>query len=184
MTLKQRKQFWRFAWKESRHRFLLGIVVTLVLAWFLSRQGTDWWSFAEPALTILTLVVAWFIGYQQMREEWEEDHLPKRLSASFYHNGKEVMCFKNAQLAGEADIRALTQQIGWQMNHLKEQLKFIAPDIQVSGPQVSQDGSYVHYTAKVILTELPSTLPADTRRTWTEPFFENGQPSFKDSPLT
>jgi hypothetical protein len=180
MKWKQRKQFWSFAWKESRSRIVLAIVVSFTVAWLLHISGSDWWNSIEPVITFLTLAVAIFIGYQQMREEWEEDHLPKRLTALFYFNGKEVMRCENARLAGEADIRALTQQIGLQMNKLKENLKFAAPDVEVSPPVVSQNGDYVHYVAKVHLFELPSTLTAGKVRVWREPFIVDGNPSFED----
>jgi hypothetical protein len=179
MKWKQRKQFWRFALKETRARILLAAAGTAAVLLLFQRLGLSW-DLTEPVVTFLTLFVALAVGYQQMREEWEEDHLPKRLTALFYFNGKEVMRCENARLAGEADIRALTQQIGLQMNKLKENLKFAAPDVEVSPPVVSQNGDYVHYVAKVHLFELPSTLTAGKVRVWREPFIVDGNPSFED----
>jgi len=183
MTFKQRKQFWQFAWKQSRGRILLGVAVVLAVVLVLSIAGSGWWNVTDPLITFLTLAVACFIGYQQMREEWVEAYLPKRLTAHYYHNRREVMRCEHARLAGEADIRALTQQIGWQMNHVKEQLKFVAPEIEASPPEVSQDGSYVHYVVTVHLTDLPSTLSPGKRRVWRDPFIQNGTYSFQDESL-
>ncbi|MDP2604156.1 MAG: hypothetical protein Q8S00_16415 [Deltaproteobacteria bacterium] len=182
MNFKQRKKFWQFAWRQSRGRILLGAAVTLAVLVIVNMAGTGWWTNTEPVITFLTLAVACFIGYQQMREEWVEDHLPKKLTARYLHDGNEVMRCEKARLAGESDIRALTQQIGLQMADV-DRLKFAVPDVDVSGPEISQDGTYVHYTATVHLTDLPSTLSPGKRRLWQYPFLQNGKYSFRDEDL-
>jgi hypothetical protein len=180
MTFKQSKQFWQFALRKSCWRLLLGLAAALALVLIVWIGGTAWWESWEAVITFLTLAVALAIGYQQMREEWEEDHLPKRLTTHYYHDGKEVMRCEKARLGGEADIRALTQQIGLQMTDVKGQLKFAAPDIEVSVPEVNEDGNYVHYVAKIRLIELPLTLSPGKRRVWREPFIQKGTYSFRD----
>jgi hypothetical protein len=126
--------------------------------------------------------LTFFVWYQQLREEWEEDYLPKRLTAKFYFHDKLLMCCEKAFLAGESDIRALAQQIGSQMNNLK-QLQFVAPAVEISTAQLNKKERFVHYTVKVHLTERPSELPPNIAlRTWKEPFQKNGKPSFQDEP--
>lgn len=182
MNRQQASRFVRFVWRESRPRLLLIGGLTITLGLFLIWQSVDWWTKVEPVLSILTLGVALLVSYQQMREEWEEDFLPKRLTAHFYFEGTEVMRCENAHLAGEADIRALTQQIGFQMNNVT-QLAFAAPDVQVTGPIISHDGSCVQYVARVELFEWPTGIPNNVRRIWREPFVTDGKPTFIEEVL-
>jgi hypothetical protein len=181
MKWKQRKQFWSFAWKETNVRIILAAASTAIVLVLFRRLGISW-DMTEPVVTFLTLFVALAVGYQQMREEWEEDFLPKRLTARFFYGDTEVMLCLNARLGGEADIRALTQQIGRQMNNNKD-LTFAAPDVEVSAPAISDDGKHVHYTAVVRLALRPLEIPENYKRIWSEPFIQNGQFSFTDQPL-
>ncbi len=145
MSLKQALGKWRLLFT-----LLIGLVLIVIL--FKLKEG--WWNIYEPVITLLTLFVAILVWYQQMSEEWEEDYLPKRFTGKFYFEGNELMRFENALLTNEGDIRALAQQIGSQMVDLQP-LKFVAPEVEVTGPQLYKKEKYVHYTISFKLTELP-----------------------------
>ncbi len=174
---------WGFILRETRNRILLSIFLFLFLLFVVIRFGTDWWNSVEPVITFLTLGVALFVVYQQMTEEWEEDYLPKKFSGEFYFEGKKVMRFENAMLTTEGDIRALAQQIGQQMAKTQF-LKFIAPEVEVTGPFVNKQELFIHYNITIKLIELPDELKKIKFRLWKYPFMnENGSPNYKDEQI-
>ncbi len=159
---------------------LVGIGVAFVGLFILLRYQTGWWEWFEPFLTLLTLGTAVYVLYTQLRREWEE-YLPNRLTVRFYYNGQEVMRCEKAYLANESDIRPLAQQIGMQMAD-NTQLKFKAPQVVISPPQLNQQERYIHYSAIIHLLELPSVCQKVYQerkvRVWREPFDE-----FQEEPI-
>lgn len=186
MSSQQTLGKWRFIFREARSRLFFSLIIGLFLMVIFFKLEEGWWNIYEPLITLLTLGVALLVWYQQMREEWEEDYLPKQFTGKFYFEGKEVMHFENALLTHEGDIRALAQQIGSQMidkvNGKLQQLIFVAPEVEVTGPQLYKKEKYVHYTISFKLTELPQGIDANKIRIWKIPFInEKGKPSYKDS---
>jgi hypothetical protein len=176
--------FWQFVWARNWLRLSVGSILAGALFFILFNSQEHWWNWAEPLVTFLILGVAAAVWYQQNREEWEEDHLPKRLTARFFYKGTEVMRCEKAHVASEGDIRALSQQTGAQMAK-KNFLSFAIPDVQVSLPHINKSQKYVFYTATLDLTELPDTLATDKVRYWREPFLNSdGSPSWKDVPAS
>jgi hypothetical protein len=150
---------------QRQRRFILGVTLGFVLLIFAGigishRFGSNpnpstWWgSILEPAIGILTLFVAIAIWWGEMRQDWENS-LEKRLTVRFFHEGTEVIRCDSAYLAGEADIRQWSQQIGKQMND-NEFLHF-RPDITQTS-EISQDGTYKHYKADFRLTRIPGVI--------------------------
>jgi len=188
MISQQPVGFWPFVLKTTKPRIWGTVLLALALGSLVAGWGASWWNWVEPFLTLLTLGVALLVWYQQIREEWEEDHLPKRFTAHFYYRGNdaqgvEVMRCEKARSTAEGDIRALAQQIGLQMAKL-QQLRFVAPEVEVSEPVLEKKGKYVHYTIKFMLTEWPADLKSGHVRIWGEPFMNaDGQPSWTDVPL-
>lgn len=184
MSAQAIKSFWPFALYRTRKR--TGAIVLLVILLVLLGRFVDWvstlWVPVEPYVSLLTLGIALFVWYEQTREEWEEDHLPKKLTVEFFYDGKPVMRCEKAQLAGEADIRALAQQIGLQMNDLQN-LQFVAPAIRIAPADVNRSEKYVHYSVAVHLTNPPAAIKTGTLRIWKEPFFEGVTPKFEDQQL-
>lgn len=72
------------------------------IAWFESIAGTG---------TLLFVIFSWVNG---IRQEWE-NNLPKRITAEFRFEGRNVMVCRDALLINEAEARAWGQQIGAQM---------------------------------------------------------------------
>ncbi|CUU34641.1 MAG: hypothetical protein K6U12_06450 [Armatimonadetes bacterium] len=153
-------RFRQYAWQEIKGRIATvfkALVIAIPLAWLI-RWQTNWWDYIDPLLNLLTLGVALFVGIQQLRRSWEE-YLPNRLTVYFYYHGREVMRCEKAYLANESDIRALGQQIGAQMAETRE-LKFVAPMVEISPPEVNEKEGFIHYTAKFYLRELSDALKA------------------------
>ncbi len=176
---------WSYIFHETRSRILLVVLITIVgFIVFFFIKG-KWWGTIEPIITILTLGVALFVWYQQITEEWQKDYLPKRFTGHFFFEGKEVMRFENALLTNEGDLRALGQQIGSQMVSSKKSnlylLKFVAPKVEVKGPNLNKKERFIHYTISFILTELPDEIVDKTKvLIWKTPFIDgNGNPTFK-----
>ncbi len=149
---------------------LVGIGVAIVGLFILLRYQTGWWEWFEPFLTLLTLGTAVYVLYTQLRREWQE-YLPNRLTVHFYYSGQEVMRCEKAYLANESDIRPLAQQIGMQMAE-NTQLKFKAPQVVISPPQLNKEARYIHYEAIIHLLEPPNGWKEGQIRVWREPFDE------------
>lgn len=165
----------------SRRVFAVAVVAFVLVGWkMFFPLFTETYETIDPFITLATLGLTFFVWYQQMREEWEEDYLPKRLTVEFHLKNKVLMRCEKAFLAGESDIRALAQQIGSQMNNLK-QLQFVAPAVEISSAQLNKKERFVHYAVKVHLTERPEALPENIAlRIWSEPFLKEGRPFFKE----
>lgn len=178
---------WRYTYTQARLRMWAIILLAslLIILQLLIGWTENLWGIVGPFISLLTLGVAILVWYQQVREEWEEDYLPKRFTAHFSYQGKEVMRCENAHLTAEGDIRALAQQIGSQMvdpdsQGRPTQLLFVAPEVKVAGPIVNKREKYVHYTVRLNLTKLPSPLELNTIRIWRESFMNSEyQPNFE-----
>ena len=181
-------KLWRYTYTQARLRMWtivllasLLIVLELLIGWV-----QNLWDVVGPFITLLTLGIALLVWYQQVREEWEEDYLPKRFTAHFSFQGREVMRCENAHLTAEGDIRALAQQIGSQMvdpdpQGRPTQLLFVAPEVKVTGPIVNKREKFVHYTVRLNLKKLPSPLNLNTIHIWREPFMNSAhEPNFED----
>jgi hypothetical protein len=172
--------FWRFARHQMQWRVVIGVVLFLLFVVALAYRLPlpDWWSWLEPLMSLFTLIFAFFIWLGQLRRAWEE-YLPNRLTVHFYCNEREVMRCEKAFLANESDIRALGQQIGRQMAK-NEELRFIAPQVEISPPETNEQELYIHYTAHFYLSELPKTLQEqplqeDEVLVWRPPFSNGPQ---------
>ena len=105
---------------------LVAFVILLIVFWvyveprWLTTVGAKgpWFDtyghFIDPLITVLTLIVAVSIGAGSRYRQWIES-LPKKLTVTFQHGGKEIMICELAYLGGESDIRPWGQQLGQQM---------------------------------------------------------------------
>ncbi len=168
--------FGQFVWErllsEKIGAVLIGTIfvitfVAIVLLW-VKRYPTAWWDWLSLLLTVFTLGTAIYVLYTQWRREWE-DYLPNRLTVRFRYEEREVMRCEKAYLASESDIRALAQQIGMQMAN-NTPLKFKAPLVIFSPPQLHKKERYILYEATIHLLELPPNCSLGKTLVWREPF--------------
>ena len=135
-----------------------------------------WMSSVEPLIGIATLLVALLVWWGEARQDWLTT-MPSKLTAIFLFNGRIVMRCELANLASVADIRALGQQLGKQMNKTKD-LRINAPAIRSFGgePEIDSQGVvYRHWTVEFPLLELPEAVKnAGTNEilSWVPPFDE------------
>ena len=138
--------------------FLLGLVAAVL--WFkpfTAAFRADTFEQASTVFSAATLLVAVFIWFGEAREDWEET-LPKRLKVVFLLHGSPVLISEGATLLAEADLRALAQQLGRQLNggrDLAFSLRCSAP-----GPRIQHAGGPVErlYEVQIRLTDPPSRL--------------------------
>jgi len=118
--------------KNRWQHIVFAIGVILVITWYVApwaaTPNNGWWQWMEPIACLSTLAIAILVWLGESVQD-VENSLPKRLTVSFFLNGKEIMLCSQAYLAGESDIRAWGQQIGQQMN--KNERLELAPDILV-----------------------------------------------------
>jgi hypothetical protein len=187
MAANQTLTFGQFVKRHTRSRAVPVLVIAALLAlWRFFLPGFEsTYNHLDPFITLTTLGLTFFVWYQQLREEWEEDHLPKRLTVEFVLGSDIVMLCENAHLAGESDIRALAQQIGMQMNG-GAQLQFAAPAVEISPPRLNESERRIEYNVKVRLTEKPIALTKATlaHRAWRDPFLKmDGSPNFIETKI-
>jgi hypothetical protein len=136
----------------------LTAAVILGLGWVFGWGSGDAWSWLENISTSLTLVVAFLIWIGERIKDWR-DALPNCLTAEFFFAGEKVMVCAGAYLAGEGDIRAWAQQLGFQMT--AEQLSLV-PDMAQQGSTVewdpNADNHFCHYLVQVHLRSLPRLI--------------------------
>ncbi|OGT90065.1 MAG: hypothetical protein A2286_03455 [Gammaproteobacteria bacterium RIFOXYA12_FULL_61_12] len=143
------------------------IVILIVIAFLCDRFGDigflkavrNWWQGGWDIYPgVATLLVALVVWFGEAKEDWLNE-LPKKLSVTFKHAGKDVMRCRYADLANAADMRALAQQIGLQMTK-ETRLNFVAPLIKQDGGEVEKtdEGHIRHYHLHVALTEMPASL--------------------------
>jgi len=147
----------------------VGLGLLILAVWFFPRlrppteilpKAEDWLSWQENLQTffgLATLTVAAFVWYNSLVEEWT-GKLPRLLSCYFFHANQPALICYHAYLAGEADIRAWSQQIaGRQM--VGGDLKF-RPVVDTRPTELLTDGSavYQHHQVRFTLTELPPLL--------------------------
>ncbi len=186
MPTNERYGKWRFILKRTKERIVIivGLIIVFVIIMSFDSDSMiirKWRQTVDPIIKVLTLSVAIFVWYQQMREEWTHSYLPKRFSGKFSYEGTEVMRFENALLTNVGDIRALAQQIGSQMvssllspsTSNLAQLKFVAPEVEVIGPELNKDERFVHYSISFKLTELPQGISKGKCLIWEVPFIDN-----------
>lgn len=136
------------------------------------------WTVIDPIIGVTTLLIAFSVWRGEVNEDWKNS-IPKKLTVVFRYQDKEVMRCNRADLASEADIRQLGQQIGSQMARTRD-LKFIAPLVkQVKGEVTfEQDiGFFKDYEVIFVLTELPQGLDANSCLTWEPPFSDKPENS-------
>ena len=143
--------------KRQRWIFLSGIAavgVVLVLARGAGALGTGWWQWFEPVWWILSITVTCAIWLGENLENWEATR-PMTLTALFEYGGKVVLLGEDVPLAGEADIRALGQQIGKSMNDDR----LLALDLYTRPIECRIDGSGAaavrRFTVRFGLREVP-----------------------------
>lgn len=166
---------------NNRHSYFLALLL-LVAMWFvdsltqgkiLTASNSLWKDILDPLVGLGTLFTAIVIWWEETRQD-RRDSLPKRLTVRFQHQERLLMYCENAHLSAEGDIRALGQQIGFQMAGGK--FDFKAPSVQVSigEPQTDSEGNdYLPYLASFELTAIPSTLDnlkPDEYLAWLPPF--------------
>jgi len=182
MTESKTQSFFTFVWYHTSKRLLVALIsLTVILVTKLAVPAFDAvYGWLDPIITLLTLGLTSFVWYQQLREEWEEDYLPKLFSGSFLLNGVEIMRFEDAYLTAEGDIRQLAQQIGLQMSDPKARLEFVPTEVKVTGPTLNKEKRSVHYTVTFQLTAPPAGLPPRTLRIWRPPFIKDGKRNFEE----
>jgi len=144
-----------FIWRRSKAQiaivaayFIVGIAVFVLRKMPFADQWDIW---LEAYITSGIIFMAFFIWYNEKKQEWEMS-LPKRLTVHFKYQGKYIMSCYEAYLAGPADIRAWSLQIGAQM--AKEQLLFY-PSILQKKPKLSENKQYFAYETEFFLTNIP-----------------------------
>ena len=180
MRSNQVREVFRHAFKNKQRRFVVWLVV-LVAAMLVFDLVTGFdYSTApkktyieqfEPFVNIATLFVACAVWFGEAHENWL-DAIPKKLTVTFVFNGNRVMICRRADLSGEADIRALAQQIGKQMAK-GEDLQFKAPLVRWSGGQIADDaktGYFRDYDVVVMLTQMPTKVSITPPLVWEPPF--------------
>lgn len=168
--------------KSRRLQILTGVacVLALAVAVFLVPKlrppgefvapAADWLSWQGNLQTLFglaTFLVAIMVWYNTLSEEWAKRQ-PLLLTAYFFCKDYPVLICYHAYLAGEADIRAWSQQIcGRQM--AGGDLKF-RPVVETRTPEFLTDGEsvYVHHQTRFALTELPAKLKVP----------DHGEPTF------
>ena len=181
----------RFAFKNHR----LPIILTgLFIAWIFIDWLTDWQHLSslknrwntdiDQIVSLATLMIALFVWYGEIAEDWKNS-LPKRLTVRFEtEDGSLVMLCIKVHLSDVADIRALGQQIGQQIND-GQQLAFRAPLVKWKNPEAIpydlEIGYFLHYEVTFTLTERPGTIPTG-RKIWKAPFGKNDLTFENDSP--
>ncbi|MDD5037492.1 MAG: hypothetical protein PHE55_22420 [Methylococcaceae bacterium] len=162
---------------------LCGLVALLFLNYLVGGKligaNTFWWNnFLDPIVGLGTLFTAIAVWFGEMNQDWLSS-LPKQLTVEFYYQGRLFMRCENADLASEADIRALGQQIGGQMAAKDEKSKpelllLKAPAIQYSDGKLNSDNTALCYQAIFELTALPEKLEQikddNVHLYWTPPF--------------
>ncbi len=158
-----------FAFRKHWLTITLVIIIGLSVSAYVRPFGeerVDWWNWAEPISGTVTLLVAVFLWITNVAKDWE-NNLPKRLSATFLYKNRKVMQFENVYLAGEADIRAWSQQVGRQMGGGKN-LNF-SPLIKREQPkikkEVTEDEDVKRVKSYSVMIELDS-LPNEYLRTY------------------
>ncbi len=139
--------------------------------------GPYWSEKIDPLVSLATLFIAWSVWRGEIVEEWKRA-IPKKLTVVFSYKGDQKMRCNHADLSSEADIRALSQQIGRQMAD-GVRLDFVAPAIKLKVSEPCQDtetGSFFRpYLAEFELSELPGIskvagLGKGERLVWEHPF--------------
>lgn len=137
-----------------------GALVSLIVLYARVTQRGNVWDWVQNVATCFTLGTALLIWASERAREWRLD-LPKRLTARFVYQGREVMVCEGAYLAGESDIRQWAQQLGAQMADNDRKLALL-PDLEQGEPEVMLDINegchFLHYEFKVGLDKLPDHL--------------------------
>ena len=168
---------------KSRHGWFLMLSGVFLLFVSFNAAGclalADWWDGVwseriSPLLGVATFLVALAVWFAERHEEWKTS-LPKKLTVYFRHEGKERMRCVRAELTAEADMRALAQQIGRQMNGGKD-LSFFAPKLKPTGgdPTRDESGSAIRdYFITYELRECPDVVvesDVNSMLVWCPPF--------------
>ena len=181
----------RLAWQKQRTVMICAMiavaVTTVVVQPWSNQSRLVWWQWMDAICGVATLAVAIIVWWGELTENWEHN-LPKRLRVVFLFENQPVLICEDAPLMIEADLRALAQQIGRQMNDGKDLT--LRPFIEPLSPHIDQDaigGPVRRYEIRMTLKELPASLaerrksdPSAARKVWRvvhgiEPeSFENG----------
>lgn len=154
-SLKTRKPFYIVAF------LLLGFTFwEFLTGWQITGVIESYWSTKiDPLIGIATLIIALSVWRGEIVEEWKRT-MSKKLSVVFWFEGRKVMRCNYADLSSEADIRALSQQIGSHMANAKR-LDFMAPVIKLEVGKPCRDketGKFIRpYSAEFELRTLPET---------------------------
>ncbi len=145
----------KYACKEKKVIFITFVVALVAI--ILAFQNFDranlklfWDHFGDWPTAVLTLLIAVSVFFWELRQDWRESR-EKKLTVIFTYEDKEVMRCNNATLSSEADLRALSQQIGRQM--AKENLK-LKPMLDNVKKELSDDKKEMHYEVSICLWQL------------------------------
>lgn len=144
--------------------------------------NTFWEKKLNTVFSAATLLVALAVWFGETHQDWMAS-LPCKLTAIFIFDDQEVMRCNKAELFSEADIRALGQQLGLQMNN-NNQLKMKSPAILKTGGVQEKDVNgklYRHWSIQFTLLERPKTVPEGKVLCWEPPFDKTPEQSFCDS---
>jgi len=177
---KMQQSFWNHLMMAQRWPLVVSALLILALAgavrgWHgIDAIGDVWADKFDPLISLATLLVAVLVWWGEARQDWIAS-LPCKLTAVFVHNQRTLMICELADLASEADIRAMGQQLGRTMNGGQD-LKLALPAFRKSGgmPEVGENGEiYRHYTIRFQLLEAPAiaaTLAPGEAWVWRPPF--------------
>lgn len=153
---------------------LIGALDGMLGGKFLAAEHSWWKDSLDPLVGLGTLFTAVAVWWEEVGRDWR-GNLPKRLTVEFFHEKNLVMRCEGAHLAGESDIRALSQQIGAQIAGTQK-LDLKVPSVEFGTGEVrpsSGGGFEMHYTATFELTSLPDklkTLKDGEHFSWSQPF--------------
>lgn len=152
---------WRSVWQRQRAVIIAAAAVTavsvLVVGPWNAKPRLEWWQWLDAVLGVATFAVALLVWWGECTENWERS-LPKRLRLVFIYEGQPAFICENASLTSEGDLRALSQQIGKQMNDNCE-LK-LRPFSEPLPPRITDtaSGPVRHYELRTTLSEMPKVL--------------------------
>lgn len=164
----------------NRKNYIIALLILVViLLWFgegfITEPNSLWNKLFKPFIDLGTFIVAVMVWLGETEQD-RRNTLPKRLSVSFMFDNRLLMRCEHAYLAGESDIRALSQIIGKMM--AGEDLNFKAPLVRSNGGvERRADGGTpeMHYEATIELISPPKkvqNLPPDEYLLWQPPYVD------------
>ena len=145
--------------------FFLAILAVIVIGRpFSDKPQMKFYDGLGQVVGFATLAVSLLVWFGDQRTRWEQS-LPKLLTVVYLYDGRPAMKCVHATLLGEADVRAMSQQMGAQITGVRHLA--ISPVFELKSTEIIQQESApkmaVLYTVHMTLTEVPDKI-VDARR--------------------